>query len=130
MRWTVLMTKAAGCIDTILSEIKLGDSLSKVDAVAQRYTDQSGIREYVWWVGGYAQEIALPPDWCGNHWLNRRFDIGDPPIQPGMVFNLENQFDVWEDWPGGSGCAYIESLLVTENGLEVLSKLPRTLVSV
>ena len=129
-RWTGLMTKAAGCIDTILSEIKLGDSLSKVDAVAQLYTDQSGIREYVWWVGGYAQEIALPPDWCGNHWLNPRFDMGDPPIQPGMVFNLENQFDVWENWPGGSGCAYIESLLVTENGLEVLSKLPRTLVSV
>ena len=101
-----------------------------MDAVAQRYTDESGIREYVWWVGGYAQEIALPPDWCGNHWLNPRFDIGDPPIQPGMVFNLENQFDVWEDWPGGSGCAYIESLLVTENGLEVLSKLPRTLVTV
>ena len=129
-RWTNLMTTAAGCIDAIVSELKLGDSLSKVDAVAQRYTDESGIREYVWWVGGYAQEIALPPDWCGNHWLNPRFDIGDPPIQPGMVFNLENQFDVWEDWPGGSGCAYIESLLVTENGLEVLSKLPRTLVTV
>jgi hypothetical protein len=31
-----------------------------------------------------------------------------------MVFNLENQFDVWEHWPGGSGCAYIESLLVSE----------------
>jgi len=129
-RWADLMVKAAGCIDAILSEIALGDCLSKVDAVAQHYTDQSGIREYVWWVGGYAQEIALPPDWCGNHWLKPRFDIGDPPIQPGMVFNLENQFDVWENWPGGSGCAYIESLLVTENGLEVLSKLPRTLVSV
>jgi len=47
-----------------------------------------------------------------------------------MVFNLENQFDGLEGWPGGSGCAYIESLLVTENGLEVLSKLPRTLVTV
>jgi Xaa-Pro dipeptidase len=129
-RWTSLMNTAAGCIDTILSEVKLGDPLSKVDAVAQRYTDETGIREYVWWVGGYAQEIALPPDWCGNHWLNPRFDMGDPPIQPGMVFNLENQFDVWEDWPGGSGCAYIESLLVTESGLEVLSKLPRTLVTV
>ena len=129
-RWTDLMTKAAGCIDTILSEVKLGDPLSKVDAVAQRYTDEAGIRKYVWWVGGYAQEIAVAPDWCGNHWLNPRFDIGDPPIQPGMVFNLENEFDVWENWPGGSGCAYIESLLVTENGLEVLSKLPRTLVTV
>jgi Xaa-Pro dipeptidase len=129
-RWTNLMNTAAGCIDTILSEVRLGDPLSKVDAVAQRYTDEAGIRKYVWWVGGYAQEIALPPDWCGNHWLNPRFDIGDPSIQPGMVFNLENQFDVWEDWPGGSGCAYIESLLATDSGLEVLSKLPRSLVTV
>ena len=129
-RWTNLMTTAAGCIDAILREVKLGDSLSKVDAVAQGYTDEADLRKYVWWVGGYAQEIALPPDWCGNHWLKPRFDLGDPPLQPGMVFNLENQFDVWEDWPGGSGCAYIESLLVTENGLEVLSKLPRTLVTV
>jgi Xaa-Pro aminopeptidase len=129
-RWSELMTKAAGCIDAIQSEIKLGDPLSKVDAVAQRYTDEVGIRKYVWWVGGYAQEIAVPPDWCGNHWLNPRFDMGNPPLQPGMVFNLENQFDVWEDWPGGSGCAYIESFLVTENGLEVLSKLPRTLTTV
>ena len=129
-RWTNLMNTAAGCIDTILSEVKLGDPLSKVDAVAQRYTDEAGIRQHVWWIGGYAQEIALPPDWCGNHWLRPRFDIGDPPIQAGMVFNLENQFDVWEDWPGGSGCAYIESLLVTKSGLEVLSKLPRTLVTV
>ena len=129
-RWTNLMNTAVGCIETILAEVKLGDPLSKVDAVAQRYIDEAGIRKYVWWVGGYAQEISLPPDWCGSHWLNPRFDMGDPPIQPGMVFNLENQFDVWEDWPGGSGCAYIESLLVTDAGLEVLSKLPRTLVTV
>ena len=47
-----------------------------------------------------------------------------------MFFNLENQFDVWEDWPGGSGAAYVETLMVTENGLEVMSKHPRTLVVV
>ncbi len=130
-RWTDLMNKAAGTIDTVLAETKLGDPISSVDAIAQRYIDEADLRKYVWWVGGYAQEIAVPPDWCGNHWLNTRFEkIGDPPLTPGMVFNLENQFDVWEDWPGGSGCAYIESLLVTENGLEVLSKLPRTLTVV
>ena len=52
------------------------------------------------------------------------------PLEPGMVFNLENQFDVWENWPGGTGAAYIESLLMTESGLEVLSELPRNLVAV
>lgn len=130
-RWADLMNRSAGCIDAIVAEVDVGDPLSKVEAVAQRYTDEAGLRKYVWWVGGYTQEIAVPPDWCGNHWLKTRFkDMGDPPLRPGMVFNLENQFDVWENWPGGSGCAYIESLLVTDKGLEVLSKLPRTLVQV
>ncbi len=130
-RWTNLMNTAAGCIDTILSEVKLGDPLSKVNAVAQRYTDQAGLREYVWWVGGYAQEISLPPDWCGNHWLSpTRMDMPDRAIEPGAVFNFENQFDVWDDWPGGNGAAYIETFLMTEDGLEVLSRLPRNLVVV
>lgn len=129
-RWSTLMNAAAGCIDTILSEVKLGDPLSYVDTVAQRYLDEAGIQKYIWWAGGYAQELSVPPDWCGHHWLTPQFDIGDPIIQPGMVFNFENQFDVFEGWPGGSGCAYIESLLVAKNGLEVLSKLPRTLVTV
>lgn len=98
--------------------------------MAQRHLDEAGIGEYLWCAGGYAQELSVPPDWCGNHWLKPRFDIGDPAIQQGMVCNLENQFDVWDGWPGGSGCAYIENLLVTENGREVLSKLPRKLFTV
>ncbi len=129
-RWTELMTKAAGCIDAIVAEAKLGDPMSRVEAIAQAHIDEVGIREYVWWVGGYCQGIALPPDWCNNHWLSPRSGMPDRALEPGMFFNLENQFDVWEDWPGGSGAAFIETLMVTENGLEVMSKHPRTLVVV
>ena len=49
---------------------------------------------------------------------------------PGMIFNLENQFDVYENVPGGSGAAYIDRFLMTDSGLEVLSDLPRNLVVV
>ncbi len=129
-RWTDLMDKAAGCIDAIVAEAKLGDPLSRVEQIGQAYTDAAGIREYVWWVGGYSQGVALPPQWCNNHWLATRFGMRDRALEPGMFFNFENQFDVWEDWPGGSGVAYIETFMVTENGLEVMSKLPRTLVVV
>ena len=129
-RWTELMTKSAGCIDAVLAEAKLGDPMSRVDEIAQAYIDEVGIREYVWWVGGYCQGVALPPDWCNNHWLSPRFGMPDRALEPGMFFNLENQFDVWQDWPGGSGAAYVETLMVTENGLEVMSKHPRTLVVV
>ena len=129
-RWTDLMDKAAGCIDAIVAGAKLGEPLSRVDEIGQAYVDEVGIREYLWWAGGYCQGVALPPDWCNNHWLNPRFGMQDRALEPGMFFNYENQFDVWEDWPGGSGAAYIETFMVTEGGLEVMSKLPRTLVVV
>ena len=46
----------------------------------------------------------------------------------GMSTNYENVFDiVTEEWPGGKGGSYIDMLLMTENGLEVLSKLDRRL---
>jgi Xaa-Pro aminopeptidase len=72
----------------------------------------------------------MPPDWVGSYFVEPREDVPDQLLQPGMVFNYENQFDVWEDWPGGSGAAYIETLLVTDRGLELLSRLPRHLVTV
>ncbi len=129
-RWTDMMDKSAACIDAIQAGATTGDMLSKVQDVADNYIDHVNLRQYVWFVGGYSLGIAMPPDWCGNHWVKPRLDFPDQKLAPGMVFNLENQFDVWEDWPGGSGAAYIDSFLVTENGLEVLSKLPRNLVVV
>ena len=129
-RWTDMMDKSAGCIDAIQAAVKTGDMMSKAQDVADHYIDQVGLRQYVWFVGGYSLGIAVPPDWCGNHWVKPRLDFGDRELEPGMVFNMENQFDVWEDWPGGSGAAYIDTFLVTEDGLEVLSKLPRNLVVV
>lgn len=129
-RWTTLMDNSAGCVDAVLKGVKVGDNLSKVQEVADAYTDKVGLRDYVWFVGGYSLGIAVPPDWCGSHWVAPRENLGDRVITPGQVFNLENQFDVWEDWPGGSGAAWIDSFVVTEDGLEVLSRLPRNLVVV
>lgn len=129
-RWADLMEKSAGCVDAILAAVKPGDSWRKVAQVGDQYVDEMGLRKYVWWAGGYALGIAVPPDWVGSLFVEPREDIPDQPLQPGMVFNYENQFDVWEDWPGGSGAAFIETLLVTDRGLEVLSKLPRQLVAV
>ena len=129
-RWTAMMDTSAGCVDEVVETCKPGDPLSKVQKVADACIDRAGLRPYVWFVGGYSLGVAAPPDWCGSHWLSPRHGLGDRTLTPGQTFNLENQFDVWEDWPGGSGAAYIESFLVTEDGLEVLSELPRTIVTV
>ena len=127
-RWTKLMDESAGCIDAIVAEIAPGDPLSKADEIGNAYIDAAGLRKYVWWVGGYSLGIAQPPDWCGRHWLKPHEEAAARNFEPGVVVNFENQFDVWENWPGGSGAAYIDTLLMTESGLEVLSTLPRNLV--
>jgi Xaa-Pro aminopeptidase len=130
IRWSDLMKTSAGCVDRILAAVKPGDPWSKVATVGEDYLVKHDIHKYIWWQGGYALGISVPPDWVGSFFADPLEGIGDQPLQPGMVFNYENQFDVWENWPGGSGAAYIETLLVTEKGLEVLSKLPRDLIEV
>lgn len=129
-RWHDLMERAAGTIDAILEKTGPGDRWSDVQKLADAATDANGLRDNVWFVGGYALGIAMPPDWVGELWVDNRGGTTDFEMKPGMVFNLEGQFDDTGNWPGGSGAAYIETLLVTETGLEVLSTLPRTLVSV
>jgi Xaa-Pro aminopeptidase len=124
------MDKSAGCIDAIVEAIRPGDMYGKVQEVADAYIDSVGLRQYVWYVGGYSLGIAVPPDWVGAHRPQATDATPDRPLEAGMVFNFENQFDVWEDWPGGSGAAYIETFLMTDDGLEVLSRLPRNLVVV
>jgi Xaa-Pro dipeptidase len=133
-RWLDLMKLSAGCIDAILDQIGVGDPLTKVDEVGNAYIDKVGLRPKAWWIGGYLFGISFIPDWTGAHWLHWNKETFGPTamkrnVEPGMVFNFENQFDVREGWPGGTGCAYIESFLVTETGLELLSKLPRTISS-
>ncbi len=128
-RWHELMDKAAGCIDAVLESVSPGESMTRVQEVADAYTDSQGLRPHVWLIGGYTLGIAMPPDWVGRHRPKPREDVPIPLLEPGIVFNYENQFDVFEGWPGGTGAAYIETFLVTEDGLELLSKLPRNLVT-
>ena len=47
-------------------------------------------------------------------------------MRPGMVFNFEVQYDVFEGWPGG-GCRLDDPYLMTEKGLEILTEMPRIL---
>ena len=129
-RWLDLMARSAGCMDAIVAEVKPGESMARIQEVADRFIDDAGLRKYVWLVGGYTLGIAMPPDWVGRHRPAPREAVPIPRLEPGLVMNYENQFDVFEGWPGGTGAGIIDTLLVTESGLEVLSPLPREIVVV
>ncbi len=124
------MDRSAGCIGAIVGAVRPGEPMSRIQEVADAYTDAAGLRPYVWLIGGYALGIAMPPDWVGRHRPGPREDVPMPPLEPGTVLNFENQFDVFEGWSGGTGAAYIETFLVTGLGIEVMSGLPRNLVTV
>jgi Xaa-Pro aminopeptidase len=54
------------------------------------------------------------------------FDIGDPTeIRPGMVFSVEPGVYV----PGLAGFRHSDTILITEDGSEILTSYPRDLVS-
>jgi Xaa-Pro aminopeptidase len=98
--------------------------------VADAFIDAAGLRQWVWFIGGYALGISMPPDWVHRHRPAPREDVPTPNLEPGIVLNFENQYDVFEGWPGGTGLGYIDTLLVTETGIEVLSDMPRNIVEV
>ena len=130
-RWTDLMDKSAACVDAIVEALKPGDPLAKVDEVANKNIESAGLKKYAWFIGGYSTGISVPPDWVGRLRYAPLPGEEAKPFVPGMVLNFENQFDVFNEvWPGGSGACYIETLLMTDSGIEVLSKLPRNLVVV
>lgn len=74
-------------------------------------------------MGGYALGLALPPDWVGHTYLSN--DAYEQfTWEPGYVTNYEN---ILFDPDEGITASYMETLLMTESGIEILSRVPRGL---
>lgn len=130
-RWHDLMDRSAGCMDSIVAAVTPGDPMSRIQEVADAFIAASGIDEdWVWLVGGYVLGIAFPPDWVHRNRPRPSEDAPDPVLEPGVVLNYENQYDVFEGWPGGTGVGYIDTFMMTDTGFELLTTLPRNLVVV
>ncbi len=106
--------------------VRPGDPLDVAQKVAEDFVYSRFPREQVWWVGGYALGIALPPDWVGHTYLSN--DAYEQLTwEPGYVTNYEN---ILFDRDAGFTASYMETLVMTETGIEVLSRVPRTLTIV
>jgi len=103
--------------------VKPGDPLDVAQRAAEDFVFSRFPREQVWWVGGYALGIAMAPNWVGHTYLsNDAFE--QFTWEPGYVTNYEN---VLFDRDAGFTASYMETLLMTETGIEPLSSRPRTL---
>jgi Xaa-Pro aminopeptidase len=118
-----ILEVTAASVDEVCRAVRPGDPLDAAQRAAEDYVFARFPREQVWWVGGYALGIAMPPNWVGHTYLaNDAFE--QFTWQPGYVTNYEN---VLFDREAGFTASYMETFLMTERGIEVLSNLPRTL---
>jgi Xaa-Pro aminopeptidase len=121
-----ILEVTAGSVEEVRRAVRPGDPLDVAQRVAEEYVFSRFPRERVWWVGGYALGIAMPPSWVGHTYLSN--DAFEPfTWEPGYVTNYEN---VLFDRDGGFTASYMETLLMTESGIDVLSRRPRTLTVV
>ncbi|SCB51407.1 M24 family metallopeptidase [Rhizobium lusitanum] len=110
-------------LDTALREIRPGIPCSVPHEAAQRVIDAAGYTAAFRKRIGYSMGIAFAPDW-GEGGILSLFSGVERIIEPGMVFHLPATLRSYGVWTVGAS----ETVIVTENGTELLSDLPRDLI--
>jgi Xaa-Pro aminopeptidase len=121
-----LIALAAGSLGELQRNARIGDAPEHAAAAAERYVLERIPAEQVWWIGGYALGLGLPPSWVGHTYLAND-GLERCTLEPGYVSNFEN---VLVDRDEGFAAVTIDTLVVTETGIEALSTIPRELLDV
>jgi Xaa-Pro dipeptidase len=113
------------CIESLnaaIAAIKPGVTSGQVDEACRGVIERAGLYEYFRKRTGYSIGIAFAPDWGEGHMMDIKKD--DPRVlEPGMVFHMPPAL---RDF-GVFGVGFSETVLVTDDGCEVLTNLPREL---
>jgi Xaa-Pro dipeptidase len=109
-------------LDAGLKEMEPGNPAERVDRAARKVIAEAGYGDKFRHKAGYSIGIALPPDWSEARTMMLRG--GETrPLQPGMVFHfLPAVFEY-----GQYGVGLSETVLITENGHEILTDVDRKL---
>lgn len=125
--WADALAKLVAARDATCAQVRPGDPTMKLQRLMDQAVDAAGLREYVWWVGGYVLGVSMPPDWVGHVYLNDEEGFEPGVFDPGFVANWEVQ--LW-DPPERGGVGVIDTMLMTEDGIELPARFPGTLTVV
>ena len=111
------------CLDALVGAIRPGAKGSDVAAVGHKALAPILPKISFHHTYGYPVGIGFPPSWIENpDFLLTAQNHGE--IKAGMVFHLPLMLRVY----GRYGAGFSETVIVTERGSEVMSKLPRELI--
>jgi Xaa-Pro aminopeptidase len=120
-----MLALAADSIFELQKRARLGEGPEAAAAAADRFVRERIAAEHIWWVGGYALGIAFAPSWVGHTYLAND-GLERCQWEPGYLSNFEN---VLIDREEGFEAASIDTVLMTDAGLEILSSVPRGLLA-
>ena len=89
--WDDALRKLTTMRDQTTAGITPGTPTMELQRRMDAAVDAAGLRDYVWWVGGYVLGIAMPPDWVGHVYLNDEEGFEPGVFEPGFVANWEIQ---------------------------------------
>jgi len=119
-----ILALAADSILELQRAAQLGAGPELAAAAANKFVRERIAAEHIWWVGGYALGIAFGPSWVGHTYLAND-GLEKCCLNAGYLSNYETVFLHMEE---GFEAACIDSVLMTDAGLEILSTLPRGLL--
>ncbi|KXB05764.1 hypothetical protein AKJ49_00165 [candidate division MSBL1 archaeon SCGC-AAA382A03] len=118
---------AAGAMSELEKIIEPNVKIEKINKKMKDYYENTGIWEDRWYVGGYELGIAFPPDWVGEFIYGPEEKTDEGVLTPGTVVNYESDFYL----PRGAGmCGIIDSIIIEEDGAEILSDITPNLTIV
>ena len=113
-----MLDYTAQSVEKVREAVRPGDPLEVAQRIAEEHVFARFSRDQVWWVGGYALGIAFPPSWVGHTYIaNDAYEKFT--WEPGYVTNYEN---IVFDAEAGITASYMETLMMTETGIEILSR--------
>ena len=127
-KWRELMDKTCGSVDHVIKKVRPGDPTNVTQKAMDEYGGLDGapaircLRERLQHGDRHTSRLGRAHVYRPGHWLR------DCALRSGMITNYENLYTVLDPdpgWKGGTGGGFIETILMTDSGLETLSRLDR-----